>query len=135
MFDAYLRPWRRRAEVLAGGWFRTGDLARIDSAGDIFLLGRSHSVINVGGLKCFPEEIEAVLGEVPGVAAARVSGRANARFGAVPVAEIEAVHAGNPPSAGELASFCRQALASYKVPVSFQFVERIPRTASGKIRR
>jgi long-chain acyl-CoA synthetase len=135
MFDAYLRPWRRRSEVLVDGWFRTGDLARIDADGDIFLLGRSHSVINVGGLKCFPEEIEAVLGEVPGVAAARVQGRENARFGAVPVAEIEARDPARPPSPGELSAFCRRALASYKVPVSFQFVDRIPRTASGKIRR
>jgi long-chain acyl-CoA synthetase len=135
MFDAYLRPWQARAEVLADGWFRTGDLARVDADGDIFLLGRSHSVINVGGLKCFPEEIEAVLGEIPGVAAARVSGRENARFGAVPVAEIEARDPARPPSAGELSARCRKALAGYKVPVSFQFVERIPRTASGKIRR
>jgi long-chain acyl-CoA synthetase len=135
MFDAYLRPWRRQSEVLADGWFRTGDLARIDADGDIFLLGRSHSVINVGGLKCFPEEIEAVLSEVPGVAAARVQGRENARFGAVPVAEIEARDPARPPSPGELSAFCRRALAGYKVPVSFQFVDRIPRTASGKIRR
>jgi long-chain acyl-CoA synthetase len=135
MFDAYLRPWRRQSEVLDDGWFRTGDLARIDPDGDIFLLGRSHSVINVGGLKCFPEEIEAVLSEVPGVAAARVSGRENARFGAVPVAEIEPRDPAKPPSPAELSAFCRRALASYKVPVSFQFVDRIPRTASGKIRR
>ena len=135
MFDAYLHPWQTRSEVLHGGWFRTGDLARVDEDGDIFLLGRSHSVINVGGLKCFPEEIEAVLGAVPGVAAARVSGRENARFGAVPVAEIEARDPVHPPTAGEMAAYCRKALAGYKVPVSFQLVERVPRTASGKIQR
>ena len=135
MFDAYLRPWRRREDVLEDGWFRTGDLARVDEDGDVFLLGRSHSVINVGGLKCFPEEIEAVLAEVPGVALARVFGRENARFGAVPVAEIEPEDPACPPRTSELASYCRRALASYKVPVSFQMVERIARTASGKIRR
>ena len=135
LFDAYLRPWRRREEVLEDGWFRTGDLARLDEDGDVFLLGRSHSVINVGGLKCFPEEIEAVLAEVPGVAAARVFGKENARFGAVPVAEIELRDPTRPPKASELASHCRKALASYKVPASFQFVERIERTASGKIKR
>lgn len=133
IFDAYLRPWQTRAEVLVDGWFRTGDLARADDDGDIFLLGRSHSVINVGGLKCFPEEIEAVLCELPGVAAARVVGREHPRFGAVPVAEIEAE--GTPPTVGVMASHCRRALAGYKVPVSFQVVERIPRTASGKIQR
>jgi long-chain acyl-CoA synthetase len=135
MFDAYLKPWRPRDAVLEDGWFRTGDLARIDDDGDIHLLGRSHSVINVGGLKCFPEEIEAVLCEVPGVAAARVSGRENARFGAVPVAEIEASDPAQPPKISALAAHCREALARYKVPVEFRFVERVPRTASGKIQR
>ncbi len=135
MFDAYLRPWQPRETVLEDGWFRTGDLARIDGDGDVFLLGRSHSVINVGGLKCFPEEIEAVLCEVPGVAAARVSGKENARFGAVPVAEIEARDPAQPPRASELTSYCRKALAGYKIPVAFSVVEHVPRTASGKIRR
>ncbi len=135
MFDAYLLPWRRREAVLEDGWFRTGDLARIDADGDLFLLGRSHSVINVGGLKCFPEEIEAVLCEVPGVAAARVFGKENARFGAVPVAEIEARDPLNPPRPAELSSYCRKALASYKIPIAYSIVELLPRTASGKIKR
>ena len=136
MFDAYLRPWQPRADVLdADGWFRTGDLARIDADGDVFLLGRSHSVINVGGLKCFPEEIEAVLCELPGVAAARVSGKENARFGAVPVAEIEPRNPAAPPPVSELSRYCRRALASYKVPVAFSFVERVARTPNGKIKR
>ena len=135
IFDAYLQPWRPRDTVLEDGWFRTGDLARIDADGDVFLLGRSHSVINVGGLKCFPEEIEAVLSALPGVAASRVRGREHARFGAVPVAEIEPRDFDRPPTAGAMATHCRRALAGYKVPVSFQIVERIPRTASGKIQR
>ncbi len=135
MFDAYLRPWRRREDVLADGWFRTGDLAEVDAEGDYRLLGRSHSVINVGGLKCFPEEIEAVINEFPGVAAARVYGKPNARFGAVPAAEIEAGDRERPLDAAKLAAHCRRRLAAYKVPVQFAVVERITRTASGKIKR
>ena len=135
MFDAYLRPWRPRADVLEDGWFRTGDLAEIDADGDLCLLGRSHSVINVGGLKCFPEEIEAVLCEFPGVAAARTYGKENARFGAVPVAEIEIRDPAQPPTTSEMAAYCRKRLAGYKVPVAFQIVDHITRTASGKIKR
>jgi len=135
MLDAYLHPWRRRAEVLDDGWFRTGDLAEVDGDGHFHLLGRSHSVINVGGLKCFPEEIEAVLAEVAGVGAVRVSGKENARFGAVPIAEIEACDPALAPKISALAAHCREALARYKVPVEFRFVERIPRTPSGKIQR
>ena len=135
MFDAYLRPWRTRAELLEDGWFRTGDLAEIDADGDFHLLGRSHSVINVGGLKCFPEEIEAVLCDFPGVTAARAFGKENSRFGAVPAAEIEIRDSAKSPQVSELAAHCRRRLAGYKVPVSFQVVERIARTASGKIKR
>jgi long-chain acyl-CoA synthetase len=135
MFDAYLQPWRLCAQTLEDGWFRTGDLARMDEDGDFHLLGRSHSVINVAGLKCFPEEIEAVLDEAPGVAASRVSGKANPRFGAVPVAEIEPSDPKQPPKISVLAAHCREALSRYKVPVEFRIVERLPRTASGKIQR
>jgi long-chain acyl-CoA synthetase len=135
MFDAYLHPWRPRSEVLEDGWFHTGDLARIDEDGDIHLLGRSHSVINVAGLKCFPEEIEAVLCEVPEVKRARVIGKPNARFGAVPVAEIVPRDPANPPKISALAAYCRGALARYKVPVEFKLVESVPLTPSGKIQR
>jgi long-chain acyl-CoA synthetase len=135
MLDAYLQPWRPRAAVLEDGWFRTGDLARVDGDGDLHLLGRSHSVINVAGLKCFPEEVEAVLGEMPEVRRARVSGKPNARFGAVPVAEIVPRDPANPPKISALVAYCRGALARYKVPVEFKLVESVPLTPSGKIQR
>jgi long-chain acyl-CoA synthetase len=135
MFDAYLHPWRTRAEVLEDGWFRTGDLARVDDEGDLHLLGRSHSVINVAGLKCFPEEIEAVLCEMPEVRRARVIGKPNPRFGAVPVAEVVPRDPANPPKISALAAYCRAALARYKVPVDFKLVESVPLTPSGKIQR
>lgn len=135
MFDAYLHPWRTRAEVLEDGWFRSGDLAHVDEDGDIHLLGRSHSVINVAGLKCFPEEIEAVLCEVPEVKRARVIGKPNPRFGAVPVAEIVPRDPANPPKISALAAYCRGALARYKVPIEFKLVESVPLTPSGKIQR
>jgi long-chain acyl-CoA synthetase len=135
MFDAYLQPWRPCAQVLEDGWFRTGDLAEVDEDGCFHLLGRSHSVINVAGLKCFPEEIETVINGVAGVAASRVSGKVNARFGAVPVAEIEPRDPARPPKISSLAAHCREALSRYKVPVEFRIVERLPRTASGKIQR
>lgn len=135
MLDAYLAPWRPRDEITEDGWFRTGDLARIDADGDVQLLGRSHSVINVAGLKCFPEEVEAVLRELPEVRFVRVFGKENARFGAVPVAEIVATDPANPPKLSALAAHCRGALARYKVPVDFRLVESVPLTASGKVQR
>jgi long-chain acyl-CoA synthetase len=135
MLDAYVIPWRRRDEILKEGWFRTGDLGVLDEEGSLQLVGRSHSVINVAGLKCFPEEIEAILCEHPGVLAARVSGKAHDRVGAIPVAEIVPRDSSAPPSILSLNTHCRRALSRYKVPVEFKMVERLPKTASGKLKR
>lgn len=135
MFDAYLLPWQEREAVAPGGWFATGDLARRDSDGFIFLSGRSKSVINVGGMKVFPEEIEAVLNSHPAVRESRVSGEPHERWEMVPVAEIIPRDPAQPPSAAALARHCRGALSAYKVPLRFRCVEELPRTASGKLRR
>jgi len=135
MFDAYLSPWQPRDAVLEQGWFRTGDIARCDNDGDFFLEGRAHSVINVAGLKCFPEEVELVLGEVSGVRAVRVIGKPHEKFGAVPVAEIVPVDPAAPPKIPTLLAHCRSRLARYKTPVEFRWVESLPLTPSGKIQR
>ena len=134
MLDAYLNPWRLRGDLLTDGkWFQTGDLARRDADGFMYIVGRTNSVINSAGMKCFPEEVEAVLQSHPCVGAVRVSGREHPHFGAVPVADI--IPCGPAPSIDSLAAHCRNALAHYKVPVEFRFVEELPRTSSGKIRR
>jgi acyl-coenzyme A synthetase/AMP-(fatty) acid ligase len=134
MFDAYLNPWQERAEVAPGGWFATGDLAVKDEDGDVFLRGRSKSVINVGGMKVFPEEVEAVLLDMPGVARCRVSGREHPVFGAVPVADIVTTAAVNIDAAA-VRAHCRERLAAHKVPVAVRIVGEIPLTASGKVKR
>ena len=135
MLDAYLSPWKTRSEILEDGWFRTGDMARVDSDGDFFLEGRAHSVINVAGMKCFPEEVEAILAGHPYVQRVRVTGRPHPKLGAVPVADIVPTQMEKPPSLASLFSLCRTSLARYKIPVEFRFVENLPLTASGKIKR
>lgn len=131
--DAYLSPWMRREEILDNGWFRTGDHARADSDGAVTLCGRSGSMINVGGMKCFPEEVEAVLNAHPAVYESRVSGAAHPSFGSVPTAEI--VPEGDAPKISTLSAWCRDRLSSHKRPVKFTFVKAIPKTPSGKIKR
>jgi long-chain acyl-CoA synthetase len=135
MFDAYLAPWQPREAVLRDGWFATGDIAEMDEDGSLYLRGRVRSVINVGGLKCFPEEVEAVLCSHAGVKAARVSGRAHPAFGAMPAAEIIPHHPESPPAAIELRKLCQERLSAYKVPLFYTFVSELPLTASGKLRR
>lgn len=134
-FDAYLSPWMPSHEVLRDGWFPTGDVAQMDSDGDITLVGRIRAVINVGGMKVFPEEVEAVLRRHPGVAEARVFGTPHVTFGAIPVAEIVPLDSNNLPSPKALDRLCREALAVYKIPRQLVMVAALPKTPSGKIRR
>ncbi|TLD68837.1 acyl--CoA ligase [Phragmitibacter flavus] len=135
MFDAYLSPWMLREEVLKDGWFATGDLAKRDADGAIYLVGRTKSVINVGGMKCFPEEVEAVLCGHPAVKEARVSAMAHATFGAVPAAEVVPEEGASPPRSAELMGWCRKELSGYKVPMRYTMVAELPKTASGKLQR
>lgn len=135
LFDAYLSPWQPREAVLRDGWLPTGDIAEVDAEGCLFLKGRVRSVINVGGMKCFPEEVEAVLKSHPAVKAARVSGRAHPALGWVPVAEVIAEKGAESSLAGDLKKLCQQRLSAYKVPLTFSFVSELPLTASGKLRR
>lgn len=135
IFDAYLWPWRERVEVLEGGWFATGDLASRDEDGSVFLRGRAKSVLNVGGMKFFPEEIEAVLDAHPSVLASRVRGEPHARWEMIAIAEIIPRDRQNPPTSPALARHCREQLSNYKVPTRFEIVETLPRTPNGKLQR
>lgn len=134
MFDAYLSPWQTRAEICVDGWFATGDLAETDAAGRIYLRGRKKSVLNVNGMKVFPEEIEGVIEKHPAVLRCRVKGLSHAVLGTVPVTEV-ILREGKLLAARELVGWCRQSLSIYKVPVQVKFVTELPLTASGKIRR
>jgi long-chain acyl-CoA synthetase len=135
MFDAYLSPWCERATATDDGWFATGDLASRDADGFVFLRGRKKSVINFGGMKFFPEEVETVLNAHPAVKESRVFAEPHERWGAIAVAEIVPSDPANPPKSPALSKHCRTSLASYKVPARFVFVEALPKTASGKVRR
>jgi long-chain acyl-CoA synthetase len=134
MFDAYLSPWQPAAEICVAGWFATGDLAVADSEGRIFLKGRKKSVINVSGMKVFPEEVELLIESHPAVDRSRVYGLAHPVLGTLPVAEV-VLKTGKTLLTKELIQFCRQKLSAYKVPVKLSFVDELPTTASGKIRR
>lgn len=134
MFDAYLDPWALRSEICPQGWFVTGDMARQDEHGRYFLLGKRNAVINVGGMKLFPDEIETVLNGHPLVRRSRVVARSHALLGQVPCAEIELCE-NVPLPKSELRDMCRRMLSNWKVPVEYHQVPSIPMTASGKIRR
>lgn len=134
MFDAYLSPWQTVDEICVDGWFATGDLAVTDAAGRIYLHGRTKSVLNVSGMKVFPEEVEQVISSHPAVKFCRVFGVPHAVLGAVPVADV-ILQDGEMASAREIIRHCRHVLSFHKVPARIFFVHQLPLTASGKLRR
>ncbi|MCW1924286.1 AMP-binding protein [Luteolibacter arcticus] len=133
LLDAYLVPWN--PSPLDDGWFASGDLVRRDEDGHLFLMGRKKSVINVAGMKVFPEEVERVLNEHPAVTRSRVLGREHSQMGQVPVAEIIPADPSLPPKPIELQRHCKAVLSAYKVPMVFKMVDSLPLTASGKLKR
>jgi long-chain acyl-CoA synthetase len=134
MFDAYLSPWQTCEETCVDGWFATGDLAVTDATGRVYLRGRTKSVLNVGGMKVFPEEVEAVVNRHPAVNGCRVIGIPHAVLGTLPAVEVILAE-GQELTARELVAWCRGALSTYKIPVRVEFVTKLPVTASGKLRR
>lgn len=135
MFDAYLDPWLPRAEVTdAAGWFATGDLGKRDAAGRVTLCGRTKTLINVGGMKVFPEEVERILDSHPKVQRALVEARLHPLYGEVPIVRYIPAPEGAPTTM-ELRNHCRTYLAGYKIPLLFSVVTELPLTASGKLKR
>lgn len=119
----------------ADGYLATGDVARIDDDGFVWIEGRLGEVINRGGNKVFPADVEEVLRLAPGVADAAVVGVSDDRLGEVPVAFIVARADSPDPSPEDLEALCRERLVAYKVPVGFRMVDDLPRTEVGKVRR
>lgn len=133
ILDAYLVPWN--PSPLKDGFFASGDLVVRDTDGHLTLVGRKKSVINVAGMKLFPEEVEACLNGHPAVARSLVSGKDHPHMGQIPVAEIIPADPANPPKPVELQKHCRAHLSAYKVPLRYTFVDALPLTASGKLKR
>ena len=134
MFDAYLKPFTLRADVLSNGWFETGDLAEIDPQGHIRIYGRKNSAIHIAGFKVFPEEIESVLLEHEAVSDAQVLGVQHPTYGNTIHARI-VVSKDTGVEEDSLASHCRARLGNIKTPHSFEFTQRLERTLTGKLKR
>ena len=116
------------------GWLRTGDLARIDDDGFVWIDGRVSSMINRGGLKIFPDEVEEHLREFPGVRDAAVAGVPDDRLGEVPWAFL-VVAPGAAAGIDAVRAWCRDRMAPYKVPVGVTVVDALPRNEIGKLLR
>jgi malonyl-CoA/methylmalonyl-CoA synthetase len=132
VFSGYWRRPDATAAAFRDGWFRTGDLAVREPDGYYTLQGRRSDLIISGGFNIYPREIEEFLMEQPGVGEVAVAGVPDTLRGEVPVAYI--VPRGE-FDVSELETACRSHLASFKVPRRFIAVEKIPRTALGKVQK
>jgi len=122
--------------LIDDGWVNSGDMVELRGE-RYFFAGRVGGIINVGGLKINPEEVEAVINRHPGVRASRVSGRKNPFTGAVVVAEVVLTDPAN-DNAGfkeAIMEACRQTLPAHKVPAMLRFVPALELTAGGKLSR
>lgn len=133
MMSGYLNKPAQTLEAMPGdGWLRTGDGARMDENGYIFIVDRLKDMIVTGGENVFSAEVENALGSHPGVAMCTVIGVPCAQWG-------EAVHAvvvarpGTEPTAEALIDHCKQRIAGYKAPKSIEFRAALPLSGAGKV--
>ena len=132
VFPGYWQLEEATRAALVDGWFHTGDLAERSPDGYYTLCGRKSELIISGGFNIYPREIEEFLQEQEEVAEAAVVGMPDAIRGEVPVAYVVLKSA---VAAAVLEARCREKLASFKVPREFRAVERLPRTAMGKVQK
>jgi acyl-CoA synthetase (AMP-forming)/AMP-acid ligase II len=112
-------------------WLVTGDMAIVDGDGSIILQGRASGVVNTGGEKVFPEEVEAVLRTHPGVYDVLVVGTVDERWGSAVTALVQPVE-GASVTLDDLVVHCKEHLAGYKAPKNLVLVDRITRSPTGK---
>jgi acyl-CoA synthetase (AMP-forming)/AMP-acid ligase II len=134
VMSGYLDRPSATAETIIDGWLHTGDLGVLDDDGYLYIRGRLREVINSGGFKIFPGDVEAVLARHPSVAECCVFGVTDAKWGEAVQAAVQ-LAPGAPASEAELIAYVKSELDSVKAPKRVHFVESLPRNAAGKVSR
>ncbi|MBO9512671.1 MAG: AMP-binding protein [Variovorax sp.] len=136
--DVFAGYWREpeltQAAFDAGGWLRTGDLARVDREGYIYIVDRSKDMIISGGFNVYPTEVEQALYSHPAVYEACVVGVPDETWGEA-VKAVVVLRPGHAAHEAELVRHCRELLADFKKPRSVDFVAELPRNPNGKLSR
>lgn len=137
VYTPMLGYWGRSEETLAalrGGRLHTGDIGRLDTAGNLYLVDRKNALIIRGGSNIYPAEVERVLDLDPRVAECALVARPDERLGERTVAFVE-LERGATVAPGELERHCGAHLAAYKVPDEIRVVDAMPRSPLGKVQR
>ncbi|MGE0736471.1 MAG: class I adenylate-forming enzyme family protein [Alphaproteobacteria bacterium] len=132
IMTGYLNLPAETASALRGGWLYTGDIARIDEHGYVYLLDRLKDLIVSGGENIYTSEVEAAIHRHPAVAECAVIGVPDERLGETPFAVIQ-LRPGARTTEAEIIEHCRNFIGGYKIPRRMAFVEQMPRSAMGKI--
>jgi long-chain acyl-CoA synthetase len=131
----YLNKPDATAEAFDGeGWFHSGDIAYIDEDGFAYIVDRKKDMINVGGEKVFPSEVEDMMLAHPKIKDLVIVGIPDDLKGEAPKAFIQ-IQDGETATEQEIRAYCKAEMAPYKVPVAVEFIEEVPRSASGKALR
>jgi len=129
--------WKRpdlTKEVIKDGWLHTGDLARMDEEGFVYIVDRKKDMFITGGENVYPAEIEKALLAHPKILDVAVVSMPDEKWGEVGKAFI-VVKEGQQLQHKEIISFLQDKLGKYKIPKSIECVEKLPKTASGKIKK
>ena len=132
IFNGYFNRPEETAKSLRDGWVTAGDLARRDADGFLYIVDRKKDMVVTGGLNVYPREIEEVLHQHPAVLEAAVIGVPDEHWGEALQAYV-VLRAGTNAHTAGLEGHCREALAGYKVPKLFRFIDALPRNAGGKV--
>lgn len=119
--------------MLPGGWFRTGDIGRMDEGGFVYIEDRKKDMILVSGFNVYPNEIEGVVVEMDGILEAAAIGIPNERSGEI--VKLYVVKNDESVTADDIMRYCRENLTGYKVPKEIEFRDDLPKTNVGKILR
>jgi fatty-acyl-CoA synthase len=123
-----------RASIDPGGWMHSGDLAAMDESGHVHIVGRIKDMIIRGGENIYPREIEAALCSHSAISEVQVVGIPSRKYGEEVMAWVRLAPSGQ-CTEEELIAFCRERLASFKVPRYWRFVDSFPMTVTGKIQK
>jgi long-chain acyl-CoA synthetase len=132
VMKGYFRQGAASREVLKDGWLCTGDMAKIDSEGYAYIVGRKKEMVNVRGLNVYPREIEEVLYQNPKIKEAAVIGVRDEHKGEVPKGFV-VLKEGEQATEHEIIQYLRERLAGYKIPKHVEFRADLPKNTTGKI--
>lgn len=122
------------AKALNDGWLYTGDLARVDEEGFLYIVGRKKEMIISGGENIYPLEVEQIIGQLADIEEVAVVGVVDQKWGEVPVAFVVKTNE-SLLTEDEIIEYCNQFLARYKIPKKVEFIDQLPRNATGKIQK